>query len=483
MMIDLFADPRATAIDELHAATAIYTCSDIVDDLLGRLLWPFGDRVLVDPSCGDGMFLCRALVRLLEAEPEICSGRILALMTGWEVHPHASHSARVRIGEVLVDYGWNMEDARDCAGQMIRNADFLTAGPDMPIYDVIAGNPPYLIWSRVPALLREEYSAVVPRHAQADLLHSFLDRCSCCLNVGGEIALVTSDRWLFNLNSQKLREALGQRDFGLAHVERLDPRTAFYRPKNRKAGQPPRIHPVSVVLRKSDADLRRLSVSAIYPDAPDFDASKSGPTLEAVADVQLAPWLGGKGIFVVDKIVADALPGDRLVPAIDTSDVVDGILQSPTRYAILTYPGEEPPEAIRRHLELTMVRMSNRGLQAPKWQPPESFHALDLSQPRLMVPRITRSLRPIRVPAGVLPYDHNLTIVQGKALDLDQIEDLLLSPEAAEWFEICTPRLENGFRSLTTTLLKSLPVPERYLSGFSFNTELADMGVMIRTHC
>lgn len=75
-----------------------------------------------------------------------------------------------------------------------------------------------------------------------------------------------------------------------------------------------------------------------------------------------------------------------------------------------------------------------------------------------MVPRIAKTLRPIRVPAGVLPINHNLTIVGRGGSTLDEIEAVLLSPLAKAWIESRAPRLENGYLSITTTTLRQLPV-------------------------
>ena len=63
-MNDLFPlTEREEAINALHYATAIYTAAPVVDDLLDAVDWPRGNRRLVDPSCGDGIFLGRALAR------------------------------------------------------------------------------------------------------------------------------------------------------------------------------------------------------------------------------------------------------------------------------------------------------------------------------------------------------------------------------------------------------------------------------------
>ena len=105
-----------------------------------------------------------------------------------------------------------------------------------------------------------------------------------------------------------------------------------------------------------------------------------------------------------------------------------------------------------------MHRMAKRGLRKIPWMPPESWHRRSLSEPILLVPRIARTLRPVRVPQGVLPINHNLSIVAADSKTLDDIEEMLSSKDANEWMQAHAARLESEFFSLTTTLLRQLPV-------------------------
>jgi hypothetical protein len=66
----------------------------------------------------------------------------------------------------------------------------------------------------------------------------------------------------------------------------------------------------------------------------------------------------------------------------------------------------------------------------------------------------------IRLPAGILPINHNLQVVADD--DLDNIERMLLSEQAQTWVARNAPRLENGYLSITTRLLRRLPVAGSY---------------------
>ena len=164
---------------------------------------------------------------------------------------------------------------------------------------------------------------------------------------------------------------------------------------------------------------------------------------------------------MVDGTTAAAagIPADLLVPVVDTDNIRGGVLSAPTKFAIRTFRDTEPPAAVMAHLDANMhllARTKQRTTQ--RWLPPESFERMDLTQPSLLVPRIACTLRPVRVPAGVLPVDHGISIVSAGASTLDAIEAALRRPEAEDWVRARAPRLENGYYSLTTTLLRALPV-------------------------
>lgn len=446
---------RAEAVDALHAATAIYTAEPVVDELLARVDWPRAGRRLVDPSCGDGIFLGRALHKLLQAAPAISADNLVSVLEGWEVHPWAANQARERLTGQLVGHGWGADVAAAVATRIVRNADFLVQGPaEEGRYHVIAGNPPYLRAVNVPDLLRAEYREVTPAHAQADLLHAFLDRCARLLAPEGVVAMVTADRWLFNANASRLREELGRR-VGVRHLERLDSSTTFYRPKQRQKGTPPRIHPVSVVLEASGG--RPLTGQAIHPGVSDAEAAP-GRTLGDIAVIRQGPWLGTPGIFVVSEEVARQLPPECLVPAVGPRDIKNGKLGPIRRWAIRTDAGEPPPAPVMAHLEATLPRMAPRGRRTPCWVPPESWGPLPYDEPSLLIPRIATGVRPVRLPAGVLPLNHDVSIVAAGCVSLTELEKLLASEEADRWFKARAPRLEDGYFSVTTTLLRQLPV-------------------------
>lgn len=452
-------EEMAQAIELLHAATSFYTSEPIVERLLDLVEWPAPRSRLVDPSCGDGAFLGAALRRLLASAPDIDDDLIVHVLQGWEIHYFAAAEARNALAQILVKNGRPAPRAQCLAQSIVVHGDFLIQGPKAPEFDLVCGNPPFLRYVNLPTILRTEYERTVPDYSQGDMLHTFIDRCTSVLRPGGEIALVTSDRWLFSQCAAELRAVIGKR-MGVHHLERLEATSAFYRPKNRRAGQPPRIHPVAVLLKEAALCDVSLTKDPLYPEADDGPYRDCVP-LEQVATVRLCPWLGRHGLFVIDAATADTagIPRDMLVPAIDTDNIKGGVLSPSTKFAIRTQRNVEPPEAVTRHLELNMHLLAKTKVRkTQRWLPPESFERMSLDQPSLLIPRIASGLKPVRIPPGLLPLDHGISIVTAGSMSLDDLEVALSRPESEAWVRARAPRLENNYVSLTTKLLRSLPI-------------------------
>lgn len=472
---------RDAAVEQLHAATALYTTTPVVEKLLDRVGWWKSGQRLLDPSCGDGSFLVAALERVPLPPDDIMTAA--HRVQGWEIHPGAVEQARQRIINCLRVHGWQRASAHAAALEIVKARDTLLWPPTVSPFNVIVGNPPFLRASRWPAYFKHEYDGRLPAYAGADLLHAFLTWCTLLLPDDGVIGMVCSDRVLFNENAAGLRAELGKRVF-LEHTARLDPTSSFYREKLRVAGSPPRIHPVEVVLRSRHARAlapgwRELTVAPIYPEesGSEFGQSfgqnarmpeESGRTLADVATVRIAPWLGPVGLFVVDrgKNLSNAHRVPVLIPAVDTDDIRAGdtVVRHFSRLAILTEPGTPPPADVRRHLLKMRRRLKKAGklparMQQRKWWLPAERITLPLDQPMLMVPRIAKRLRVVELPAGVLPINHNLSVVcTNGGPTLQELRELLLREESQAWIQRHAPRLEDGYYSITTKLLRRLPV-------------------------
>lgn len=446
---------REIEISAIHQATGIYTAMPEIETLLDRLRWPERGHRLLDPGAGNGGFLVAALQRLPlerdDVDEAVCKVR------GYEFYSGAVADARSAVYAHLAGRGWSSGKAQQAATLIVENRDFLLSPVPAGVFDVIATNPPYWRLSNLPPGYRAEYERIVLPHARADLLYAYLQRSADIAAPGARIGLITADRWLLNSGSAELRRRLGA-IYRVADVHRLDARSVFYRPKQRKAGTPARVHPVTLILTPDSRGRVLTQEPFRLTELPAID----GVPLPAIAEIRLAPWLGPDGVFTVDG--SSSLPRECLVPVVEPEDLTGETIQPPRRWAIVTTAHESPPSDVLAHLDAGLHRMPPRGRRAIRWLPPETFTGrLPLSEDAVLVPRIRTRLEPLLLPAGRLPVNHNLAVVSG--LPAPVLIRMLNDPVVQEQADALALHLENGYRSYTSTLLRHLIIPRRLVTS------------------
>lgn len=445
---DQMLDLEQDAVSAIHDGTAVYTARPEVEALLDGLGWPACGGAVMDPACGDGNILIAALDRITLARNDVDA--LAARLSGVEFHPPTARRARERLADRLLERGWNPAHASRAAELVVEERDFLLT-PTRRTFPAICANPPYLRRVHLPEGYRQAFDAAVPKLGRADMMHAFIDRMATLLAPGGRMALITSDRWLLNSGAADLRDALGRR-LAVTDVQRLDAASAFHRPKERRRGTPPRVHPVSVLLGSQGSPIGRAPFRIGTTRTPE------GIPFSDIADIRLAPWLGPDGIFTVDD--AAGLPPECLVPAVEPQDIdprTDEI--GPTRRWAIVTGDAEPPPAVMAHLRRTMARMPARGRRAVPWHPPERFDGrLPLDEDAVLVPRIAPRLRAVPLPKGALALNHSLVICSGRPPA--EIRRILTDPRVREQADALALMVDGGYRSYTATLLRQLVIPE-----------------------
>lgn len=446
-----FGSQRDDDVSAIHEATALYTVEAECDALLNDLSWPASGGMLLDPGAGNGAMLLSALRRLQPCrnDPQTLAARL----RGYEFHPGAADAARRNIVRYLIETGWASASATAAAARIVETRDFLLSPVPVGEASAALSNPPWLRFAGLPPAYRAEFEAAVPAHARSDLMHAYLERMAQVIRPGGQIGAILSDRILFNAGAAALRARLG-RDFAVTAIRRLDANSAFFRPKTRRKGTPPRVHPIAIVLSAGGAGPRLASA----PFRFEGDATPEGVALGDLARIQIAPWLGPDGIFTV----TDPTPFQdaTLVPVVEPEDIDPhhDRIGPVRRWAFVTEAASSPPDSVLRHLDAQLVRMPPRGRRTVRWIPPESFaHRLPLAEPAILVPRIAKTLRAIPLAPGVLATGHNLVVASGERPEV--ISGWLRHPVVQAQALQHAPRLEGGYLSLTATFLRALVIP------------------------
>lgn len=436
----------------IHAATGIYTADKEIEALLDAMEWPVSGSRLLDPGAGNGGFLVAALSRI-SLERDDVRGAARAVH-GFEFHQEAAESARSSIRDHLVGRDWTPGAAERAARLIVEVKDFLIDPIPMGVWDRIAANPPYLRYANLPVAYRPAYDAATSPYAKPDMLYAYLDKVARVIAPGGVVGLISADRWLLNAGSAELRRRLGE-TWSVSAIRRLESASAFYRPKTKRKGTPARVHPVAMIMTTGEG--RPLSRD---PFPIDVVPEVEGRLLKELATIRLAPWLGPDGIFMVDD--PSGFGPDETVPCFEPEDLTGTTASLPRRWAIVT-GAERPSDRVMEHLERNLERMPARGRQRVPWLPPETFHGrLPLKTDSIVVPRISRTLRGVRLPAGSMPVNHNLVVVSG--IPSDRMLAILSDERVRAQADALALRLESGYRSYTATLLRGLRIPEDLLS-------------------
>lgn len=433
-------------IEAIHAGTAIYTASVEVEELLDKLEWPKRGGRILDPAAGDGNMIVAAMRRLRPAAGDHAAA---ARVQGYEFHEESVIEARRRVADELVTCGWCPAEAERAAKASVHLRDFLIDRTS-EIFENIIANPPYWRRSRLPAGYAEIFDACTPHYARGDLLHAFLTKIVDITTDKSRIGLITSDRWLINSGAGAVRAKVGAR-FKVESIRRLDPKSAFHRPKNKIKDTPPRVHAVSMLITQEGRDLTKDSF--FIEEVPEVD----GLPLGDIVSLRLAPWLGPDGMFMVSEEVD--IPDSSLVPCVEPSDICPktGKIGPIRRWAIVT-GDERPCEKVIQHLKKTLHGMPARGRRKTLWHPPERFDRhLPLKHDAILVPRLAPKLRAISLPAGHLPTNHSLVIASGH--DPEKIRKMLEDPRVQAQADAIAPPIESGYRSYTATLLRRLVIP------------------------
>ena len=129
-----------------HALGEVYTPPRLAGHALDRLGWGPGDELL-DPTCGSGVFLVEALRRRMAAG--LAPERLLAGLYGLDINPLAVLAAKAALAVTLAPA---LDPARPVTLPVWQGSVFdHSVNVTIPRVGFIAGNPPWLKASRLPA--------------------------------------------------------------------------------------------------------------------------------------------------------------------------------------------------------------------------------------------------------------------------------------------------------------------------------------------
>lgn len=480
---------------------------EVILDLAGYTAdKPLASLIALEPSAGDGAFLCGMVRRLVES----CKRRRIPLsqadeaIRAYDIDPNAIASAIETVRAELIRLGVDGQAASTLAKAWIRQEDFLEASLGFPVADFVIGNPPYIRLEEIPAAKASLYrSAYSTMRGRADIYVAFFQAALAQLRPGGVCAYICADRWLLNDYGRALRTFITE-GFSVRYVVETHDVDAF----DAEVSAYPAITVIShdkqgpVVVAKALPGIETADTDYIVSH---LKTARSNSVVRAARFEEWfkgdEPWpcsspetlaflkeLEGRfpllesedtgttvGIGVAtgadDAFVTEGRPDiekDRILPLAMAFDLKAGKVEWSGHYLVnpwnesgLVDLADYPRMA--RHLEPFRSQLEGRHTAKDR---PETFHrTIDrvnlrlLSQPKLYIADIRDRLVPCLDEGKTYPH-HNVYWVTSRSWDLRILGGLLMS-EVGEFFIRCYGvRMRGGYFRFQAQYLRRIRVPE-----------------------
>lgn len=465
-------------------------------------------RVVVEPACGDGVFLLGLVRRLLQSAgvgKRHPIDDIRNAIRACDLSESNVSRARSAVAHCLESGGYESAEANELAAGWIRHGDFLLDLQDCGEVDLVIGNPPYVRLENMSAGLNAEYRARYhTMRGRSDLYIGFFERALQLIGPGGLVTFICADRWMRNAYGSNLRKLIGER-FALDTVIEMHDAAAFESDVS--------AYPAVTVIRNGDKGSTRiasigrvdssgtrgpLSVGGDGDGASPvqplrfreldtwFDSTALWPTgtpeelellarLEAdypVLENDVSSTRVGIGIATgCDEIYLrsppPAIEPSRLLKLLTASDISSGVPEWSGTH--LVNPWDENGlvdlasfPLLHDYFRKNRERLSRR--HVAKKSPTKWFRTIDRvstdlhGKPKLLLPDMKRNAHPVLDVGEYYPH-HNLYYITSEEWDLRVLGGLFLSDVIDFQVGACCVKMRGGTLRFQAQYLRKIRLP------------------------
>lgn len=511
--------PVAVAVEALADAGgveergAIFTKREVVDfilDLCGYTVdQELHSRRLLEPSFGEGDFLLPAIDRLLlawkrlgnTADPLAGLGQSIRAV---ELHRDTFSKTWASVVDRLEEEGIASRDAAALAEKWLIHGDYLLA-PDLGLFDLVIGNPPYVRQELIPAVLMAEYRRRYRTiYDRADLYIPFIERSLLSLEPGGLLGFICADRWMKNRYGGPLR-ALVASGFNLRSYVDMTDTPAFHSDviaypavtiiAREKAGITRVVHRPEIESTALDRLAAVLNASSLPKECAivrEMESVTGGaepwildssaqmallrrlerdfPVLEETGcKVGIGVATGADKVFVgpFDELDVEE---DRKLPLVMTRDILGGTVAWRGFGVINPFidgPGSGLVDLadfprLQRYLEARKEQIVGR--HVAKKSPASWYRTIDritaslAAKPKLLIPDIKGQAHVVYEEGRLYPH-HNLYFVTSDRWDLRALQAVLLSRVARLFVASYSTKMRGGFMRFQAQYLRRIRIP------------------------
>lgn len=461
---------------------------------------------IVEPSCGEGVFLVEIVRRLLDDNTKTRDvNDFKDCIRAYDISPSAVARAKANVRRLLNDRGFSKYATTALVESWVHEADFLLAEEPRKIRAKwVVGNPPYVPIHRIAKARRSQYRAAWRSIlGRSDIYVGFFEAGLACLAADGVMVFVCSDRWMKTAYGAELRaQIVRDRNLSLVielhDVDLFESQVLAY-PAITVLTSAPQDVPRYIVANKrfdwfaGQRLLRNLDSKAEVSDesynveslhsaiSPTVGWSSGSPADVAhhSSSQLLFPALVDSGVQVRSGMATGAdrvyiLPSDLDIepalkkPVIGPADLVGTKVEWQGRWVISPWidgdvlaPLSDYPR-VRAYLESHEGVLKSR--YVAKLHPEQWWRTIDkpriseYEQPKLIVADINTGLRPHLDLHGFVPM-HTLYYLQSSLWDLKVLGGLLMSSSVERQLVSISTKLNGGRMRVSGQFLKRIRIP------------------------
>jgi hypothetical protein len=467
------------------------------------------EKVLIEPSAGDGSFLLVVAERLIEScrthQVPVCESR--SALVAFELNPESVESAKRALMQRLAALGIKVDEAAMLSDSWVRCGDYLLESAELiGDADYVVGNPPYIRLEDLEkggAFYRASFPTMVGR---ADIYVAFYEAALRHLKPNGVCGFICADRWMFNQYGAALRRYVTA-SFSVEMVIQMHHANAFECEVS--------AYPAVTVIRRATQDA--VVVASLEPSAEKVGGTELARILaevrnsgtakfdDGVSASRVETWFKGQepwpliepgrlallkrlerdfptledtgvtvGIGVAtgaDKVFIsknpDLVESDRLLPLAMAFDVKGSRMTWSGHYLVNPWNGQGLVE-LKMYPRLAAYLKSHKGVLAArhvgKKTPSNWYRTIDrvteslTGRPKLYLPDFKGRIAPVIDLGETYPH-HNLYFLTADTWDLEVLGGLLLSDIAQFFIEAYGVRMRGGYFRFQAQYLRRIRVP------------------------
>lgn len=431
---------------------------------------------ILEPSCGNGVFVMQIIRRLKESSHKYGFDLTEAFRNNvfaYDIDEEKIIICRRKVAETGINIPLDKN---------IIQADFLTETIDT--FDAVVGNPPFVRYEQIPAGFIATYKKIFKTfHYRADLYVLFFEKTLNILNPGGKHCFICSNRWLKNEYGKKLRGLIAQslRLESIISMERVE--NAFQENvlaypaitliSNNTPASSFSFTELTSVEQLGDKNVTMLPTPNSSDWSSVFNQIELCDSLVTIEDMGFKLGIGvatGADSVFISKELPAKVENDLLIPSLNARDLTGNSLQWSGNYLLNPYRPdgelinlEDYPRAseylssrkdalLKRH-----VARKNPG----KWYKTIDRIVPSLKDtPKILLPDISGN-QMIFIDEGKFYPQHNLYYITGGSIRQLQILSAMLMTDFAkkQLFSI-TNCMNGGYPRWQSQYLRKLMLPD-----------------------